>query len=75
MTVETRSAQRVGARGVEAQSRALDVGGPDAQALVLGQPSRGRGVVIRAHERVNVTIATIEQASQQFLPNEAGRAG
>jgi hypothetical protein len=68
MTVETRSAS-------EAEPGALDVRGPGAQALVVGQARGGGAVVVGAHERVHVTIATLEQTPQQLLPDEPGRAG
>ena len=42
---------------------------------MIGQPRRGGLVVVRAHERVHVTIATFEQAAEQLLAYEAGRAG
>jgi hypothetical protein len=42
---------------------------------VARQALRGAFVVIGAYERMNVTIATCEQALQQLLPHEAGRSG
>ena len=40
-----------------------------------GQPRGGLAVVVGAHERMHVTIVTIQQAGKQLLSNEAGRPG
>jgi hypothetical protein len=45
---------------VQAEARAFQVRGPDAQPLVFRQPLRRGLVVVRAHQRVNVAIVTFE---------------